>query len=78
MCLTFFFSTALPVIWHLVKKNFFLESCSSLEGNKHYTQSETRLLLLQHAVVCIKSCFGLNFEIIPFSLKWSYFNLEWF
>jgi hypothetical protein len=56
--------SALSIIWRVMKE-ILLESCSSLEGIRCSTQNETRLLLLQHAVVCIKSCLGLDFEIIP-------------
>lgn len=77
-CIDCFFFPLCFTCYLAFNKKILLESCRSLEGNKHSTQNETRLLFLQHAVVCLKSCSGLDFEISPFSLKWSYFNLEWF
>lgn len=70
---------ALPVIWHLMKK-----SCSKVADPLRATNTTLKMKLgLWSMPVCTRSRFGLGFEIIPFSLKWSYsgvvlnFRISW-
>lgn len=66
-----FFPFALPVIWHLMKK-----SCSKVADPLRATNTILKMKLgFWNMPVCIRSRFGLDFEIIPFSLKWSYFGV---